>query len=89
MAMVSPSPCHHYLLSTPEGALTCPEHQPPAPGEGMAGRNQFGWGGAPFPRRVPSLLLWSYGWKVPENRGGNMGTSLSESPSPTGLGGGS
>lgn len=70
MAMVSMSPCHHYLLYPPGGALTCPGHQLPAPGEGMVGEGPRGWRGAPCFRRVPSLLLWNYGWGVPENRGG-------------------
>lgn len=85
--MVSPSPCHHYLLSPLGGPLTCPGHQPPAPGEGMAEEDQHGLGGAPCPQRVPSLVLWNYGWGVPENRERNMGTSLSECPPPTELGG--
>lgn len=86
MAMVSLSPRHHYLLYPPGGALTCPGHQPPAPGEGTAGGGPRGWEGAPCPQRVPSALLWSDGWGVPGNRGGDMGTSLSECPPSTGLG---
>lgn len=83
--MVSPFPCHNYLLSPPGGALTCPGHQPSAPGEGMAGAGPCGWGGAPCHPRVPLPLLWNYGWGVPENRAGEMGTSFSECPpSPVG-----
>lgn len=73
LAMVSPSPGHHYLLYPPGGAPTCPGHQPPAPGEGTAGGGPHGWEGAPCLRRVPSALLWSDGWGVPGNRGWGHG----------------